>query len=228
VVKVRRLAAIEAIPEAVGRAAEMGRPISYAPGYAYESLSTSQGPQTLASISIFGYVARLAARYDVPVIYNTCIADSIPLVEETLRTAYLAEGKPEKYDPRSIRYQYSQSPMVSAVLGSFQRERPAAFFMIGGLYYESVVLGEGANTIGAMTIGGTANTHQMPFIVATCDYVLLSEELFAASAEVSGDPTALGSLEGEDVFKAIILALVILGLILEPLLVKTVSQLLSW
>jgi hypothetical protein len=86
--------------------------------------------------------------------------------------------------------------------------------MMGGFYYEAVVLGEAGNTIGAMQIGGTANTHQLPFFVATCDYTLIMEELYAASAEISGNPDVLGSLKGEDYLKFLILGILGIGFLL--------------
>jgi|GEM_PF-5821928 len=110
-----------------GRAAEMGRPIHYTYG-AGGGLASSQGPQIVASSAILGYVAQLCARYDVRPIMNICIADAIPLTEEVLRVAYLREGKPEKFDPKIINYQPGQSPMVTAILGTFQRETTGSKF----------------------------------------------------------------------------------------------------
>ncbi|MFP3951429.1 MAG: DUF6754 domain-containing protein, partial [Candidatus Bathyarchaeia archaeon] len=60
----------------------------------------------------------------------------------------------------------------------------------------------------------TNNVHQMPFLVATCDYMLLAEEMFAAGAEIRGDSDVLGSLKGEDYIKLIIVILLIIGFML--------------
>lgn len=226
--KIRRMVAMDAIDEAVGRATEEGKPVHYSPGYAYMTLSSEQGPQTLASIGILSYVAGLCARFDVPIIYNTCIADSLPLVEETLRTAYRNEGKAEAFDPKCIRYQPGQSEYVSAVLGTFQRERPAVNMMIGGLYYEAVVIGEAANVIGATQIGGSANIHQMPFIIATCDYAMIGEEIFAGSAYVTKDPLVTSGIASGDWMKMLLIAITVLGAMLELSGVNVISQLLKW
>jgi len=226
--KIRRMTAMDAIDEAVGRATEEGKPVHFSPGYSYQTLSSEQGPQVLASMGILGYVATLCARFDVPIIYNTCIADSLPLVEETLRAAYRNEGKPEAFDSKSIRYQPGQSEYVTAVLGSFQRERPAVNMMIGGLYYEAVVIGEAGNVIGATQIGGTANIHQMPFIIATCDYALIGEEIFAASAYVTRDPLVTSGIASGDWMKALLIAVTVLGVVLELANVGVISQLLKW
>ena len=215
-IKARTFPAVAAIPEAVGRAAEMGKPIYYSTGQGQATLNNQlNGPQTLAGISILGYTTRLCVKSGVKLTYFTDIADSLPLVEETMRTAYLAEGKPEEFDPTvSINFQNDQSPYLTASLGWIQRERPASSIMMGGFYYEAVVLGEAGNTIGAMQIGGTANTHQLPFFVATCDYTLIMEELYAASAEISGNPDVLGSLKGEDYLKFLILGILGIGFLL--------------
>lgn len=228
-IPIRTFPAIAAIPEAIGRCAEMGKPLLYTSGYAMETLSNpDQGPQTLASISILSHVARLAVRAGVKLYYFTCIKDSLPLVEETLRTAYLEEGKPEEFDPLQINYQAGQSPYLNAVMGFMQRERPASNILMGGFYYESVVMGEAGNTIGAMQIAGTANTHQMPFLIATCDYCLIAEELYAASADITKDPWILGCLRGEDIMKLVILVLLIVGFVISfarvPILIDILKR----
>jgi len=200
-ISARTFPAVAAIPEAVGRAAEMGKPVYYTTGLGM-------------GISILGHVTRLCSRNGVRIDYFTPIVDSLPLVEETMRTAYLMEGNPEGFDTNHIHFQQDQSPYLTASLGYMQRERPASNIMLGGFYYESVVLGEAGNTIGAMQIGGSANTHQLPFLVATCDYTLIMEELYAASAEIAGDPDVLGSLKGEDILKFVVLALLGVGFLL--------------
>jgi hypothetical protein len=215
-IKARTFPAVAAIPEAIGRAAEMGRPVYYSTGMGQGTLNNQlNGPQTLAGISILGYTTRLCAKSGVKLTYFTPIADSLPLVEETMRTAYMAEGKPEEFDAATmINFQNDQSPFLTASLGWIQREKPASTLLLGGFYYEAVVIGEAGNTIGAMQIGGSANTHQLPFLVATCDYTLIMEELYAASAEISGNPDVLGSLKGEDILKFFVLILLGLGFVL--------------
>jgi len=227
-ISARTFPAVTALPEAVGRAAEMGKPVYYTTGLGMGTLNNPlQGPQTLAGISILGHVTRLCVRAGVNIAYFTPIADSLPVVEETMRTAYLAEGKPEEFDPNMIFFQEGQSPYLTASLGYLQREKPASTILLGGFYYESVVLGEAGNTIGAMQIGGSANTHQLPFLVATCDYTLIMEELYAASAEIAGDPDVLGTLKGEDILKAIIMVITIVGFLLGAVGITTIAEILG-
>jgi hypothetical protein len=216
-----------AIPEAVGRAAEMGQPLFWTPGIGGGLNDATQGPQILASISILEYVAEETVKAGVKLDAFCPLYDALPLVEETLRTAYLAAGKPEEFDRDMITFIEGQSAYLTGVLGYFQRERPASNILMGGFYYESVVIGEAGNTIGAMQIAGTNNTHQMPFLVATCDYMLLAEELYAAGAAISGDPDMLGSLKGEDIMKLILIAVTAIGFILGAVGVTFIADILA-
>jgi hypothetical protein len=47
--------------------------------------------------------------------------------------------------------------------------------------------------------------HQLPFFVVACDYTLIGEELYAASAYLSGEPRLVGSLKGADLIKIVII-----------------------
>jgi hypothetical protein len=226
-IRVRSLPAMTAIPEAVGRAAEMGQPVFWTVGIGGGLNDATQGPQILASISILEYVTEECVKAGVEIDAFCPLPDALPLVEETMRTAYLSQGKPEEFSLDRITFISGQSAYLSGVLGYFQRERPASNILVGGFYYESVVIGEAGNTIGAMQIGGTNNTHQMPFLVATCDYMLLAEELFAAGAVVSQDPDMLGSIRGEDMMKWLLVAVMAVGFLLGAAGITAIADLLG-
>ncbi len=66
-------------------------------------------------------------------------------------------------------------------------------------------------------LGGTDTTHNIPFLVAICDYSIIGEELYALGAYVSQDPTQSSSLAGQDIGKYIAVVLVILGAILATI-----------
>ena len=94
---------------------------------------------------------------------------------------------------------------VAYVQGHMVREKPAACFYMGSFFAESLLLAETGNAIGAIQIAGTAQPAQLPFFVAACDYTLIGEEFFAASAYLSGEPDQLGSLKGQDAGKLLVL-----------------------
>jgi hypothetical protein len=104
------------------------------------------------------------------------------------------------------------------------REKPAACFYMGCFFAESLLFAETANTVGAIQIAGTAEPAQLPFFVAACDYTLIGEEFYAASAYLSGDPDQLGSLKGQDFGKVLVACLLIVGSLLATAAVVTHSS----
>ena len=61
----------------------------------------------------------------------------------------------------------------------------------------------------------------MPFFVTTCDYTLIGEELYAASAYLSKEPIQIGTLRGQDLGKAFILSVIGIGTLLATVAVLT-------
>ena len=53
--------------------------------------------------------------------------------------------------------------------------------------------------------------------MAACDYALIGEELFAASAYLSKEPKLLGTLKASDLAKVIIMILLVAGCIAETM-----------
>ncbi|MCS7385179.1 MAG: hypothetical protein NDF55_00370 [archaeon GB-1867-005] len=212
--KIRRLAAIDALDEAIGRATEMGRPVHYCLGLG-DLVSGYDVPQTIASLSILQYVARKCAEYDTPLIVTFRWPGLQMIATEVVRQAYLEAGKPEKFKPENIIWVTSrQFAFASGVMGIIQRERVAASMLLGYFAAESLLIAESGNLVGAIQIAGTANSYQIPFFVAACDYTLISEELMTAGAYISGDPHQVGTVFSQDILRVISLAILLLGAIL--------------
>ncbi len=216
---IRRIAGLEAVDEAVGRATEMGKSVLYVPG-----IQDLDDVQTVAGITILGSLAKMIAKYntklDVPVSRSMVLAAA----RETVKQSYLSVGRPDAYNDDIVHYiTDEQFGYVAALDGIMVRDRPAACFYLGSFFAESLILAETGNSIGAIQVAGTAQPAQLPFFVAACDYTLIGEELFAASAYLSKEPRALGSLKGADAGKVMALIFIGLGVTLETLRVLTGS-----
>lgn len=208
---IRKLAGLEAMEEAVGRATEMGKPVLFIPG-----ISDLDEIQTIAGLSILGKVARITAQYETPLVVPVLYPMALAAAGEVVKGAYLDSGKPEGFKPEMVRYVAGeQFAYVAAVNGIMLREKPAANIYMGAFYAESLLLAETGFAAGAIQIAGTANPEQLPFFIAACDYTLMGEELYAASACLSKEPLMLGSLKGQDLIKIILVGCIILGLIFE-------------
>ena len=160
-----------------------------------------------------------------------CIRDSrwpgLQLIAtEVVRQAYLEAGKPEKFKPENVIWVTSrQFAFASGVMGIIQREKPAASFLLGYFAAESLLIAESGNLIGAIQVAGTANSYQIPFFVAACDYTLISEELMTAGAYISKDPHQIGTVFSQDVLRIISIAILLIGAILMSFGLKTVVDL---
>jgi hypothetical protein len=210
---VRRIPGVDAIEEAIGRATEMGRPVLYIPG-----ILDIDEIQTVAGLVILESVSKLTARYETPIRVPVSYPIPFTIAEEMVKSGYLHAGKPDQYDPNSVQFiSPEQFAYVAAVSGIMLRERPAAHIFMGAFYAESLLLAETGFQTGAIQVAGTANVHQLPFFVVACDYTLIGEELYAASAYLSGEPKLVGSLKGADLMKIVIIIVVILGCVLETL-----------
>ncbi|MCS7364089.1 MAG: hypothetical protein NDF54_01455 [archaeon GB-1867-035] len=209
--KLRRLPALEAIDEAVGRATEMGRPVHVSCGSG-GSIRDEWASQVLAGLSVLSYVAELCAEYDTSLIATTPVADNFPIMSEIVREAYRRKNKEESFKPDMVVYVPGYN---AASIGIMVERNIAANIMVGPFWHESVILAEVGASLGAIQIGGTATTHQLPFIVASCDYVLIGEEMFAAGAYLSRDPVQIGSIAGMDWGKVLAILLTLFGLLME-------------
>ncbi len=211
--KIRKIAGLEAVDEAVGRATEMGRSVLFIPG-----ILDMNDIQTIAGINILARVSKTAAAYGAKIEVPTSRSLVMTAARETVHNAFLQAGRPDAYNDSLIYYVTDeQFGYVAYVQGMMVREKPAACFYMGAFFAESLILAETGNSIGAIQIAGTAMPAQLPFFVAACDYTLIGEEFFAASAYLSGSPEELGSLKGQDVGKLIVAATVIISVAMASL-----------
>lgn len=207
---VRRIAGLDAIEEAVGRATELGRPVFYIPGRT--EINTAGAAQNIAGLEILGHVAKLTAKYDTEIRVGIAAANVYPVAEAIVQQSYLEEGKADSVKPEMVQFlSTDQFAFSAACLTIMNTEKTASVIMVGEFQAESMMLAEGAAQIGAVTIAGTARTAQLPFFVAACDYTLVGEEIFAGGAYLSKDPVKMGNLAAQDWGKLAALAIIIIG-----------------
>jgi hypothetical protein len=206
---IRRIAGLNAIDEAVGRATEMGRPVLMVPG-----LSDTVNAIAFQALNIFTYVSRVAARFANPILLCCYNAAVYTLAQEMIRDTYQKEGLGDRFDQDSVRFVSDrQFAFAAGVSGLIMREQTAATFFLGEFYAESLIFAETANSIGAIQVASSTETTQTPFFIAACDYVLIGDEFYAASAYLTRQPILVGSLVGQDWAKLTVIFLIFAGVI---------------
>jgi Domain of unknown function (DUF6754) len=189
----------------------MGRSVLFVPG-----IMDLDQVETISGLIILGHVAKMTARYEADL--NVPVSRSLVMESgrETVQASYISEGRPDLFSSDMVHYYTDdQFAFAAAVDGIMLREKPAAVFLQGKFFAESLIMAETGNSIGAIQIAGTGSPSQIPFFVTACDYTLIGEEFFAASAYLGDDPKLLGSIKGQDIAKAILMACLGLGVIFE-------------
>ncbi len=209
----RRIPGLDAVEEAVGRATEMGQPVLYLTGSGDLSGSgDSSNLSTIAATVILSEVSKRVARYGAELRVPHRSAIVMAICQEMVKEAYLTAGRPDTYtEETNFFITQDQFAYTAAVDGIILRDKPAANIFMGYYYAESLLLAETGASTGAIQIAGTDADHQLPFFITTCDYTLIGEELYAASAYLSREPALVGTLRGQDLGKAVLLGVLLVG-----------------
>lgn len=209
----RRIPGLDAVDEAIGRATELGKPILYLTG-----AHDMGDPSTIAAAVILGRVAKRAAAYETDLMVPHREPITMAVCQEITKQAYLEAGKPDLFkEDANFFITSDQFSYTAAVDGIMLRKKPAANFFMGAYFAESLLLTETGASTGAIQIAGTDSDHQLPFFVTTCDYTLIGEELYAASAYLSKEPIQIGTLRGQDIGKAVILSVILIGTVMATI-----------
>ncbi len=213
----RRIPGLDAVDEAIGRSTELGKPILYLTG-----AHDMSDPSTIAAAVILGRVAKKAASYETELMVPHRDPITMAVCQEITKQAYLEAGKADLFkEDANFFITADQFSYTAAVDGIMLRKKPAANFFMGAYFAESLLLTETGASTGAIQIAGTDSDHQLPFFVTTCDYTLIGEELYAASAYLSKEPVQIGTLRGQDIGKAVVLSVIGIGTVLATLGVLT-------
>lgn len=203
---IRRISGLNAIDDAIGRATEMGRPVLMVPGIGVLDAISVQ------AINIFAQVTKTAAQFATPVRICCANAPVFAVAQEVIRDVYTQQGVGDKFTPETVQFISDQQfAFAAGVSGIIHREKVAATFLLGAFYAESLIFAETSNAIGAIQVAGSTQSTQTPFFIAACDYVLIGDEFYAASAYLTRQPVLVGSLVGQDWAKIVIAGMVIFG-----------------
>ena len=209
----RKIPGLQALEEAVGRATEMGKSVLFVPG-----IMDLDQVETVTGLNLLGHVAEYTAQYETSL--NVPVSRSIVMEagREICKESYLKSGRPDLYYDDMVHYiSDEQFAYAAGVNGIMEREKPAACFYLGKFYAESLILAETGNSIGAIQIAGTGSPSQIPFFVTACDYTLIGEEFFTASAYLSNKPELVGSIKGQDIVKLLVMIAMVLTVVFNGL-----------
>lgn len=225
--EMKTLAALEALEEGVGRAAEMGKPVWFGTGM--YGLAGQYTVMNICGLRILSAVAELCGKYGVWLQYMANQPNILPVARDLIEEGYDKGGRPEMYDPEMGMFTGGgQMNLIRVSYAYVQREKPGAVFMFGALLSECGSTLGFASKIGTMIFAGTPRLYYQAHLVLLCDYQLIGEELYSAGAILSKDPFQLGILEGQDWTKFVTIGLMFLAMLAVNTGIFNINSLLGW
>jgi hypothetical protein len=210
-----RLSAVDAIDEAIGRAAETGRPIAQFPWGLRSSGHYMAG--TIVGFATMQYVTRLLARIGAKTIIYPNDYGAINLARQFLLDSYAAEGKlddlDEDYVLRWIEGEGCGSKQVRTTHDMYETVPSTiiifGFYGCGDQHYASQ-----GSVLGATVIGGGMAGWGSFICQALADYPLIGEENMAYLAYLQEETTQIAGVHSTDTLKYFYLSLILVGMLM--------------
>jgi len=227
-VPIRRVPSLDAIDEGIGRAAEMGKPV-------IDSIGICSGGMdywTVAAMSILSYTARKCVALGVPLYVPLGGHDNsytpMEVARDIVKTEYDLAGKPEEFKLENMPFLSGrQFSWASGYVGMLMRLRPAANIMLGDNLASAMWMSEIGHQIGALQISGATYISNIAVLAVSSDYIAIGEDMLAAGAYLSKEPSQIASIRTEDIIKIVAIILVVGGALLFSLGSNVVQTVLS-
>jgi len=212
--KIRKHPAIDAIGEAISRAVELGRPVVMpAQGSLY---STKYAADVAAGLAVAGYITKnFVAPMKARLIVICNAPDQLPVLEKIVQQGLEAGGAPELYVPQdTIRFiSGGQMAYAAAYAGIIHREKAASALLITMFAGEVSFMAEEGARAGCFQVAGSTNVYQIPRLIPMVDYMLVGEDMMAATAWITDAPRQVTTIIANDILKLIGLAATWIGAI---------------
>lgn len=215
-VQLREIPAFQRIQRAIGLTVEDGTRLHFSLGRG--AINAFQGAVALVGLRMLERVARIISVSDrLPVVTSGDGAVNV-LSQDTLQSTYRQMGEEAQYDPLMGRL--TGPTPFSFAAGSIpviHDEHVSANILVGHFGSEIAFFTEAAERSGGSTLAGTDNLDGQAVIYAAADEPLIGEEVFAGGAYLQAGPLHTASLQVQDIFRWVVVVLLLLGALLKLL-----------
>jgi hypothetical protein len=217
-VKVRRVPALDAIDEGIGRAMEMGKPVIHSIGNCANGLDY----WTVSAISILDYVAGKCAELGidlyVPLGGHDNAYTPMEVARDVVKTRYDLAGKPEEFKIENMPFLSGrQFSWASGYVGMLMRLKPGVNILLGAVQASAMYISEVGHEVGALQISGADYAGNVAVLACSTDYLAIGTDIIAAGAYLSKDKVQLSSIRTEDLIKILAIIMLVAGCILISL-----------
>lgn len=214
--RLRAIPAYDSLKKLLSRAAETGQAVHVSVGTG--GIQGRETADTLAGLYVLEFLADRAANSDIPPLVTVTEPTALPAALDQLRRAYERQGYPDEHHISQARFiappvNGSAVPYAAGVMDLLNHEPVTANVMVGSFGDEYLLITEPAARRNIFQIGGTSNPNVLPFVFLTMSEPLLGEEIYAAGAYLLDRVAHYTSLIAQDVFRILLVVLVILVVI---------------
>lgn len=214
--RLRAIPAYDSLKRLMSRAVETGQAVHVSVGTA--GVSGAQTADTLAGLYVLEFLADRAANSDIPPLVTVTEPTAFPAALDQVRRAYERQGYPDEHRFEHARFvappmNGSAVPYAAGVMDILDHEPVTANVMVGSFGDEFLLMTEPGAQRRALQTGGTSNPSVMPFVYLTMPEPLFGEEFYAAGAYLLERVGHYTSLIAQDVFRVVLVALVVLVVI---------------
>lgn len=216
----RAIPAYDSLKKLMSRAVETGQAVHVSIGTA--GVDSAQTADTLAGLYTLQFLADRAANSDIPPLATVTEPTALPAALHQLRRGYERQGYPDEHRLEHARFiappvNGSAVPYAAGVMDILNHEPVAANVMLGAFGDEFLLMTEPGAQRGAFQMGGTSNPNVLPFVYLTMSEPILGEEIYAAGAYLLERVEHYTSLIAQDVFRVMVVLLVVLVVIARSL-----------
>lgn len=207
----RPIEAYAMLPLQIGASIEADRPVHLSFGSA--GIGGEATPLALASAEFFYQIVLRAATGETAPVFTMSSPTAIPLAQDTLRRAYLSRGRLDRYTGGSIQWYpagaYSLA-FAAALTGMTGNERVVSNVLAGNFGLEMALVLDAAARRDVTSIATSGRLEGQAVAYAMADYALLGEEIFAAGAYLSDQPSQIAVLTTVDVLRALVIITILI------------------
>lgn len=210
--ELRVFPAIDAIEEGVGRSVETDKPVHFGLGDASQ-LGGDRAAGTISALNFLSHTARLCARMGAKLIVRISpnphlLAQATSLVTD----AYAVEGKSDELDKTyTLRYYGDYRGYMTGGISDMTNLGVAMNVTMGALSVETIWAYAITRTMGGIGVGGGSRWGMIFGLAMLADYALLGDEMYAASAKISGDQDMASSFVSGDWMKYVLVGFTVLS-----------------
>lgn len=207
----RNFPAIDAIEEGTGRSVETDKPVHFGLGDASQ-LGGDRAAGTISALNFLSYTATLCARVGAKFIVRISPNPHLyAQADAIVSDAYLAEGKQNELDKiYTLRYYGDYRGYMTGGISDMTNLGTAMNVTMGALSVETIWAYAICRSQGGIGVGGGSRWGMIFGLAMLADYALLGDEMYAASAKVSGDRDMAASFIGGDWMKFLLIGLIII------------------